>query len=197
MREPCLQHSNVYIITNCTGRKPQLLLGGDQLLSPAWRERFLLFWNHFRHAEPEHPVFQTHGERLHMCFPVSLYGDEGRGRSKTPCLVATSSPLIGGGAHSLDTKLLYTTCFSADYLKTRDRKNHTLLAIIEHLSREAAELFLQGVPLPDPAGTNLVIKLYPVVVAIKGDWEWILKNVQTDPNVQREPCLLAVHGRSP
>ena len=130
-----------------------------------------------------------------MCFPVSLYGDEGRGRSKTPCLVVTSSPLIGGGAHSLDTKLLYTTCFSADYLKTRDRKNHTLLAIIEHFSREAAELFLQGVPLPDPAGANLVVKLYPVVVAIKGDWEWILKTCRlTRMYSANRVCWLCMAG---
>jgi len=157
------------------GRKPQLLLGGEQPLSPLWKHRFALFWQRFRHIEAGHPVYQDHGNRLHLCIPVSLYGDEGRGRSKTPCLVVTSSPLIGGGEHSLDTKLLYTTCFAPEYLKTRDRKNHTLLAIVEHLSQESAVLFSQGVPLPDPAGTNGVIKLYPVVVAIKGDWEWILK----------------------
>lgn len=79
-----------------------------------------------------------------MVLPICLYGDEGRGRAKTPVLVISWHPVIGGSDHSLDTKLLWTTMLSAEYLKSSAGENHTLFALVTEFSLQANSLFREG-----------------------------------------------------
>ena len=76
--------------------------------------------------------------------PVCLYGDEGRGRAKTPVLVVSWHPVIGGSDHSLDTKFLWTTMLSAEYLKSDAGENHSLASLLKEFSLQADSLFREG-----------------------------------------------------
>ena len=36
-----------------------------------------LFWDLYRHHEPDHAVYTTHGNHLHLALPICIHGDEG------------------------------------------------------------------------------------------------------------------------
>ena len=56
------------------------------------------FWAQWRLLQGDHPVFSTHGRRLHTCVPVWVYADEGTSQKKKAIMILQFQPVLGWGS---------------------------------------------------------------------------------------------------
>lgn len=75
---------------------PKLVLAGKSLDDiSAWQSIFESFWMRYEEVDPTHPIYsmvEVGNRRFYI--PLSVHGDEGRGKNKTPVLIESFSPII-------------------------------------------------------------------------------------------------------
>ena len=73
----------------------QPLLGGHCLDDEcAWRNMSSTFWARWENVRPDMEVFSTNEYDLSLCVPLTLHGDEGRGKLRRPVMITAVQPLI-------------------------------------------------------------------------------------------------------
>ena len=77
-----------------------------------WKTMFQNFWDKFRSAMGEyHPVFEDHAERLEVCLPIFIHGDEGRGKLRRAVLATSVQPVLvseGHAGHRFNSRFLHS-----------------------------------------------------------------------------------------
>lgn len=101
LKIPYVKPSDVltFILQNCR----EVLFGG--FTSPKdGAELLQSFWKTYREYHGSHAVFKDHNESLQYCFPLFLYGDEGRGRRRgNTAIFVMESPFGVGSAGTAQT----------------------------------------------------------------------------------------------
>ena len=77
-------------------RGGELILAGHHVSKvDCWQEVFSQFWDSYQQVDPSHPVFHEVPKELRGTYlPLTLHGDEGRGRNKDPVLIESFVPVI-------------------------------------------------------------------------------------------------------
>jgi hypothetical protein len=145
-----------------------LFLGGLKFSQRAEYSALLTsFWADYKHAHSDHPIYSHHAGALHMCVPIALHGDEGRGLRKMPILCLQTQFVLSSRPHALHSRIPYTVCPSSLY--TKPNSGPTVDALLNGWSAELIALFHIGVTSKDG------VTLYFVVIGVKGDWPWHIK----------------------
>ena len=94
-----------------TGGQP-VLAGYTLGQEVEWKTMFQNFWDKFRSAMGEyHPVFEDHAERLEVCLPIFIHGDEGRGKLRRAVLATSVQPVLvseGHAGHTFNSRFLHS-----------------------------------------------------------------------------------------
>ena len=76
----------------------QFVLGGHSLLQEdSFRPMFKEFWRRFKDCRPDLDLYKRvdeDGWDESLCIPISLHGDEGRGKARRPIMVISIQPVI-------------------------------------------------------------------------------------------------------
>ncbi|CAE7235723.1 unnamed protein product [Symbiodinium natans] len=160
------------------------------------RERCILkeFWSRYRSSNGDHPVFRLAAQgrlKLESTVPLLYHGDEGRGRRRMPFLVTSWFSMIGRGARPADRRARATNV-RKPYVKLRPNfKGHSFVtrylqaampkkayqnetvfqAILKQCRAESNFLTYHGV-----SHERTGEKLWGVVLAVTGDWAWLVKS---------------------
>ena len=92
------------------------------------------FWAQWRLLQGDHPVFSTHGRRLHTCVPVWVYADEGTSQKKKAIMILQFQPVLGWGSKrasdvntlgvSTTNRFLYSVMSGRVYAGKKRNNNH-------------------------------------------------------------------------
>ena len=136
------------------------------------------FWCNLREEHPGYDVFATHGDQLHACLPMMLHLDEGTTHKKKGIMVLSAQIVCGKGSRRsaghnfLGSTYLSRLLFSALLARTYNRKKSILYSLFEEWTRDLEDCYRNGIKI---CGVPAIKKLYPVVLACKGDWPALTK----------------------
>ena len=76
----------------------------------SWQEMFREFWIRYRAVFPGHGLFSdaSKQDRLHLCVPYMVHGDEGRGKLRRAVMCASMSPVIHQHGHTFLSRFLFS-----------------------------------------------------------------------------------------
>ena len=76
-------------------RGGELILAGHHISKvDCWQSVFDEFWKNYRSTDPGHPIYELDPGLRKNYIPLTLHGDEGRGRNKQPVLIESFVPVI-------------------------------------------------------------------------------------------------------
>ena len=137
---PTLRFSDwVRCVFRMTDGQP-LLCGHSVENEAAWQGMLLDFWENARPAFSSHRVYQDKKNCLHLCVPIMLHGDEGRGKLRRCVMCQSVQPLLRVPGHTFSSRLLFAV-FPGE-LYAGSSSVHMLQ---EHLTAGLAELYQNGI----------------------------------------------------
>ena len=136
------------------------------------------FWSKWAKIHPGHDVFTTHRGHLHECLPVMLHLDEGTSHKKKGIMVLSVQIVCGKGSrrsaghNCLGTTYLSRMLFSVLLARTYAKKKGILYSLFGEWYQDLDDCYRNGIQMQSVPGIN---RLYPVVLACKGDWPALTK----------------------
>ena len=200
-------------------RRPAIIFGGFPRGHQALDTFIEAFWSAYRLEDNDHVVYTTHNHRLHRCFPVMLYADEGRGLRKAPIQIVGLELVWGQKTFGACQKLAeakgwtFETCWQGSDHTGRGNSlvSRLLLYVLPHRAykkkqkhfwyevfgaavRDLADLFTSGIK--DASGETW----FPIVIGMKGDSPALNKAGNLTRSFQRIQgqrgvCHLCLAGR--
>ena len=124
--------------------KGQPVLAGYTLdQEDSWKTMFQNFWDKFRRARGEyHPVFEDHAQRLEVCLPIFIHGDEGRGKLRRAVLATSVQPVLvseGHAGHTFNSRFLHSIMPGEHY-----EGDSTVQILQETLVEDLQNLYTHG-----------------------------------------------------
>ena len=170
-RHPFVQLRDLVGAFNKSGKIMHLLAGNG----PAELQSF---WAKYAKQCPGHDVYQRHSSRLHECLPMMLHLDEGTSHKKKSIMVLSVQTVCGKGSkrspghNFLGSTYLSRLLFSVLLGRTYVKKRTVLYALFQAWQEDLTNSFDNGIPIDGVPGMR---RLYPVILAVKGDWPAITK----------------------
>ena len=167
---PMLRMRDLIGAFNTAGKIHHLLAGN----SPAHLQEF---WMRYKRVAG-HDVFTTHKDRLHCCLPMMLHLDEGTSHKKKGLMILSAQIVCGKGSkrnvdhNFLGSSYLSRFLFSVLLARTYLRKKAILHNLLEAWASDLKECYENGIPVNNVPGMD---KIYPVIIACKGDWPALTK----------------------
>lgn len=109
----------------------------------SWKTMFQNFWDKFQRARGEyHPVFEDHAQRLEVCLPIFIHGDEGRGKLRRAVLATSVQPVLvseGHAGHTFNSRFLHSIMPGEHY-----EGDSTVQILQETLVEDLQNLYTHG-----------------------------------------------------
>ena len=167
---PTLRMRDLIGAFNTAGKIHHLLAGN----SPAHLQEF---WMKYK-SVAGHDAFTTHKDRFHCCLPMMLHLDEGTSHKKKGLMILSAQIVRGKGSkrniehNFLGSSYLSRYLFSVLLARTYLRKKAILYNLLEAWASDLKECYENGIPVENVPGMD---KIYPVIIACKGDWPALTK----------------------
>ena len=152
------------------------------------------FWKKYELQYPQHPVFREHAHRLSRCLPMFLHADEGVGLKKRGVLVLQAHAVLGrGSSRNADLNMIANTfltriLFAVMNVGLYNKQKTVLYNLLDHWAQDLKQCFEEGV-LATIDGQQ--IRVYPVVLGMKGDLQGLVKVGRLTQNFLRDSPLAA------
>ena len=198
---PVLRLRDVLQTFSKAGKMEHIFLGNG----PAQLKEF---WCKWKQLHPEDDVFSTHdSSRLPSCVPMMLHLDEGTSHKRKGIMVLSVQIVCGKGSKKstghnfLGSTYLSRMLFSVLLARTYSRKKHVLNSLLAEWQKDLSDCYRNGIEV---SGVPGVTKMWPVILACKGDWPALTKaggllrhHLRDAPNSDNPPgiCHLCRAGQ--
>lgn len=146
-----------------------LLMNGFDVDDEQHELQLSSFWQLYKYVVPNHPVFSTHGNRLHRVIPLYYHGDEGRGKLRRPVLITSYVAGLPARGHSFLSRFL-AAVFPGERYAVGPDGVETLQALHQALSQDLLNLFSNGFDVTASECTMRDVAWYAKLILNVSPW---------------------------